>query len=166
MSTSGPQLTDSLVGLHRAAANLQSEAERLAESLRGKKHDLRAAAEGPELPPVPQPKQALAQPLAASTPELLPQVIAAFVPIVAFALVEVHLALAMAVALVGVLFLQVRWWMLAVSTLSLLVLLLIEPGLREGATVDRVAGLIVLFTLMAFALLLQEALERVRRLLS
>jgi hypothetical protein len=101
-----------------------------------------------------------------SVPELLPQVVAAFVPIVAFALIEVHLALAVAVALIGVLFLQVRWWMLAVSTASLVVLLLIEPGLREGATVDRIAGLIILFTLMAFALLLQEAWERLRRILS
>ena len=160
------ELADSLAGLHRAAADLRREADRLAESLRGANRDLResvtasgrAAVDGAA-----QSQPAGADSRGASAHELLPQVVAAFVPIVAFALVDVHLALAAAVAVVGVVLLQVRWWMLAVSTVSLLVLLLIEPGLREGATVDRVAALIVLFALMAFALILQELWERLRR---
>jgi hypothetical protein len=93
---------------------------------------------------------------------LLPRVVAALVPIAAFALIEVHLALAATVALAGVVLLQVRWWMLAVSVLSLVILLFIEPGLREGVTMDRIAALITLFALMTVALLLQEAWERLR----
>ena len=164
MSGTGTQLSDSLAGLHRAAEDLRGEAERLAESLRGRNRDLRASVEVPEpLRARVRPSHEMAQPEATPAPELLPQVVAALVPIVAFALVDVHLALAVGVALAGVIFLQVRWWMLAVSIVSLIVLLLIEPGLREGGTVDKVAAIIVLFSLMAFALVLQDALRHLRQ---
>src|SRR5688572_15133421 len=87
MSLSVTQLTDSMAGLHRATVDLRSEAERLAESLRGRRHDLQASTGAPEVrarvPQAPErrPPQVTAEPRGAPANELLPQVVAAFVPI-------------------------------------------------------------------------------------
>jgi hypothetical protein len=172
-STARPELSRSLDDLRRAAQSLKDESNRLAVGLRGRDELLRR----PAAPPTPEPRPRAAQEATVSVtrgafarpredpavgPPLGASVAAALVPLASFALLDVSLAMAAAVALVGSVLLQVRWWMLGVSAIGLAGALALEPSLRDGDLADKVTGLLLIFLVMSIALLLQEVWERLR----
>jgi hypothetical protein len=153
------EISESLAALRGAASELRGESQRLADALAGRE---RILAEGFQEGNG-QPRRRVGERRSSSAAQLLvPQLVAACVPLAAFALVEVNVGVAAAVAVIGAVFLPVRWWMLATATLGMVALLAFDPGIREGGSVDRVSALIALFALMAVALLLQESWERLR----
>jgi hypothetical protein len=66
------------------------------------------------------------------------------------------------VAVGSAIVLQVRWWMLAVAALALAGIVAIDSRVAEGPFADQIAVLILIFVMMALALLLYEAWERIR----
>jgi hypothetical protein len=139
--------------LSDATRALRTEADRLAGGLQSV---------GRPQGQIQPPPQSAPSPTAAETSPWRGALVAAISLLASGLLLDVHLLAAAAVAVLAAVVLQVRWWMFVLAAAGLAVSMGIEPRVSEGAVADEIGGLIAIFILLAFGLLLNEAWERLR----
>ena len=141
-----------------AAQALRAESDRLAGGLQSATLPLRERRLEPSQP---QEQHAVSREPARPSPWRGP-LVAALSLLASAALLDVHLLAAAAVAVLGAIVLQVRWWMPLLAATGLAVAMGIDSQVSEGAVADEIGGLIVVFVLLAVGLLLNETWERLR----
>jgi hypothetical protein len=168
------QLSESIDALQRAARSLRDETGRVTAALDGVASALDherqmngEAVPSHEVPPKVENHEP-SDPGIAEAPDRaeavggaeswVPGLLCASALLISVALLEVGLALAIPVAIVAAVLLPMKWWMPALAAVALGLALAIEsPG---GEMADRVAAMLVVFVLIAGALLLYEIWER------
>ena len=93
-------------------------------------------------------------------PLLVPGLLCALALIASVALLKVELAVAIPVVIVAAVLLQMKWWMPALAALALALALAIESPSSGAPMTDEVAAMLVVFVLLAGALLLYEVWSR------
>jgi hypothetical protein len=149
----------SLAAMSVAIRDLRGELNSLVRSLERQEAVMHEELARPASAP-PEPGEVPEPPAVGWAEALIPRLFAAGVMVGSVVLLDVHFAITAVVIVVAAVVLQVRWWMAAFAAGSLAGTIALNRQVAEGAYANELGALILIFTMLALALLLSEAWGR------